>query len=1342
MSNIKTISVPNGLGDATPNAVLLGSTFTSNSGVRQTGTYIPSAADVTYDNTNSGLEATNVQDAIDEEKNRATAAENILATNIENLTADALSEAKEYCDKAYENSNLYTDTQISDLINGAPTTLDTLKEVADAMAENKTVVDALDEAIGTKTDQAEYDAHANNKIIHITADERTKWNNKLDKTATAVNSSKLENFTAKQVGESGARNLIPYPYHETTHTENGITWTDNGDGTVTANGTSTGESYFTFVQTSDNLIDHVIDGCTYVFDDGYDGTDCYIFIETRDSDNNRLERYRTNNGSVSFAVDKSKVATISITAYVASGVPLNNVTIKPMLELGSAAHDYVPYHFGGANDADTVDGYHASELISLADESLKNYAQAKLGFTPVQQGGGTNQLNNKVKIGWTGTTLDVQVDATNMGSILMSGTAKSAVLPISRGGTGATNINAVKKNLGIPLTIRAGSTSSTAPTNNGWYKIFEVPTKAWQSFTFNMDIYPNNGVNNLFNPVSVSVSIRMASASMGVPYVYLEHGDPEILKKFYIIQNNDSATDSVEFWYKDNTSYSEVSVTVYNYHKRTADDTMNDITISSTRTTPQDTTTEGKNGIYSFFDQLSYTTIANKAIQLADPHTIDGVSYNGTAGIHHFSTCSTAAATAAKVVSCTGFVLGTGARITVKFTVTNTAANPTLNVNSTGAKAIMYRGSAISAGYLAANRVYEFVYDGTDWELVGDINTDANTTYTTATSSKAGLVKIGYTESGKNYPVELNSSGQMFVNVPWTDNNTTYSNMTAATSSAAGTAGLVPAPAAGAQAKFLRGDGTWQTPTNTDTKATQTNTTTDADYRLVLSTNANNTTETNTLRKSEHFYANPSTGTFYAKGYRKYSLENATLDVNTLTLSAGKPDIMRCKTNTNGGSANITNIPVSGFPFTLDVELYRWASTTDYITKQTFVSSNEKYVEYVRWCTNGTWTGWTKKVFTDNNTDTKVTNTLATTTKAYVTGTTSATTNTGEQVFDTGVYLDTTAGQLVATKFKGALVGNADTATKATKDSAGQQINTTYIKGLSVSGKTITYTKGDNTTGTITTQDTNTTYSNFVKSGSGAKAGLVPAPSTTAGTTKYLREDGTWQVPPNTNTTYSNMTAATASAAGKAGLVPAPAAGAQAKFLRGDGTWQTPTNTTYSNFVKSGSDAKAGLVPAPSTTAGTTKYLREDGTWQVPPNTNTTYSNMTGATSSAAGKAGLVPAPAAGKQASFLRGDGTWVVPTNTTYSNFVKSGSGAKAGLVPAPSTTAGTTKYLREDGTWTVPPNTTYSAATTSAAGLMSAADKTKLNSIPTHVITNTDPGVGSSSSYADNTLIFVYE
>ena len=109
-----------------------------------------------------------------------------------------------------------------------------------------------------------------------------------------------------------------------------------------------------------------------------------------------------------------------------------------------------------------------------------------------------------------------------------------------------------------------------------------------------------------------------------------------------------------------------------------------------------------------------------------------------TSNITHYGTCSTAAATAAKVVSVPNFVLATGAEVTVQFTVTNTATSPTLNVNNTGAKAIVYRKAAISAGYLAANRVYKFVYDGTNYELIGDI--DTNTTYSVATSSKAGLV--------------------------------------------------------------------------------------------------------------------------------------------------------------------------------------------------------------------------------------------------------------------------------------------------------------------------------------------------------------------------------------------------------------------------------------------------------------------------------------------------------------------------------------------------------------------------------------------------------------------------
>ena len=114
-----------------------------------------------------------------------------------------------------------------------------------------------------------------------------------------------------------------------------------------------------------------------------------------------------------------------------------------------------------------------------------------------------------------------------------------------------------------------------------------------------------------------------------------------------------------------------------------------------------------------------------------------------------------------------------------------------------------------------------------------------------------------------------------------------------------------------------------------------------------------------------------------------------------------------------------------------------------------------------------------------------------------------------------------------------------------------------------------------------------------------------------------------------------------------------PSGGSSGQILRwsADGTavWGADNNTTYADMkgATTSADGTHGLVPAPANGAAN-RYLRSDGTWQVPPDNNTTYSNMTAATASAAGKAGLVPAPAAGKQGQFLRGDGTWATPNDT----------------------------------------------------------------------------------------------
>ena len=484
----------------------------------------------------------------------------------------------------------------------------------------------------------------------------------------------------------------------------------------------------------------------------------------------------------------------------------------------------------------------------------------------------------------------------------------------------------------------------------------------------------------------------------------------------------------------------------------------------------------------------------------------------------------------------------------------------------------------VKIGYTSSGKNYAVSLDANGKMYVNVPWTDNNTTYTQATSDNLGLVKIGYSANGKNYPVVLDGSGKMYVNVPWTDTNTTYSNMGAATSSAAGKAGLVPAPAVGAQGKYLRGDGTWQTPPN----ATYNN--------------------------------------------------------------------MGGATSSAAGTSGLVPAPAAG-----------------------------KQASFLRG--DGTWVVPTNTTYAKANTSTL------------------------------GLVM----------------IGYAENGKN-------------YPVELDSSGKMYV---------NVPWTDTNTTYSNMgaATSSAAGKAGLVPAPAVGA-QGKYLRGDGTWQTPPNA--TYNNMGGATSSAAGTSGLVPAPAAGKQASFLRGDGTWVVPTNTTYAKANTStlglvmigyaengknypveldssgkmyvnvpwtdtnttygvvGANGSTGLVKNGSTVTSASGYTACPIVSGVPyyKDTNTTYANMEAATASAAGAAGLVPAPAAGKQTSFLRGDGTWVVPTNTTYGLASTTANGLLRQL------NGSTSNFMRGDGTWATPPNTTYAVANESTNGLMAAADKKTVN------------------------------
>lgn len=238
------------------------------------------------------------------------------------------------------------------------------------------------------------------------------------------------------------------------------------------------------------------------------------------------------------------------------------------------------------------------------------------------------------------------------------------------------------------------------------------------------------------------------------------------------------------------------------------------------------------------------------------------LTLNGTNGATYYGVCGTAAATAEKVVTCEGFVLKTGVRISIRFTKGSTSTSVmSLDVNNTGAKncgVYLYNGTwQTYANRCEKNEILEFMYDGTYWVTLtpytlrnfGNYSarlTSANISlpngglqYFLATSSMttgktpadAHILNFNW-DNGTTYAAQLAvghgttaghlwTRGQIGTEATWSDwlevprlSGALTNGQIVVSDESTGTALLKGGPAIDTTdtTKFLRHDGTWQVP--------------------------------------------------------------------------------------------------------------------------------------------------------------------------------------------------------------------------------------------------------------------------------------------------------------------------------------------------------------------------------------------------------------------------------------------------------------------------------------------------------------------------------------------------
>lgn len=166
----------------------------------------------------------------------------------------------------------------------------------------------------------------------------------------------------KVQGELGAKNLIPYPYLMTTKSANGVTFTDNGDGSITVNGTATTNLWFNLCDIYFGELSLLNVNSKYIISDGVDHS---LGIEVGYNGRNRITSINVSQGAI-----------------------LDNITVYPMIRYRSDTDDtWQPYASTNKELTDKVNSL-ATQAQSLeqANNELSTSIEPILDSITVEQG--------------------------------------------------------------------------------------------------------------------------------------------------------------------------------------------------------------------------------------------------------------------------------------------------------------------------------------------------------------------------------------------------------------------------------------------------------------------------------------------------------------------------------------------------------------------------------------------------------------------------------------------------------------------------------------------------------------------------------------------------------------------------------------------------------------------------------------------------------------------------------------------------------------------------------------------------------------------------------------------